>query len=54
MKQVEYQFSDISLLANETLAKHISKDPEGYGKHYARVDGNFRTLKTCYVAITLF
>ncbi|PON49188.1 Lupus La protein [Parasponia andersonii] len=30
IKQVEYQFSDVSLLANETLAKHISKDPEGY------------------------
>ncbi|XP_062107290.1 la-related protein 6C [Humulus lupulus] len=30
IKQVEYQFSDISLLANETLAKNISKDPEGY------------------------
>ncbi|KAF4391581.1 hypothetical protein G4B88_030732 [Cannabis sativa] len=28
--EVEYQFSDISLLANETLAKNISKDPEGY------------------------
>lgn len=32
VKQVEYQFSDMSLLANESLAKHISKDPEGYGK----------------------
>ncbi|KAL5540673.1 hypothetical protein UlMin_042865 [Ulmus minor] len=30
IKQVEYQFSDISLLANESLVKHISKDPEGY------------------------
>ncbi|XP_004292453.1 PREDICTED: la-related protein 6C [Fragaria vesca subsp. vesca] len=30
IKQVEYQFSDMSLLANESLAKHISKDPEGY------------------------
>lgn len=32
VKQVEYQFSDMSLLANESLAKHISKDPEGYGE----------------------
>ncbi|CAB4320705.1 unnamed protein product [Prunus armeniaca] len=30
IKQVEYQFSDMSLLANESLVKHISKDPEGY------------------------
>ncbi|KAJ0010461.1 hypothetical protein Pint_34474 [Pistacia integerrima] len=30
IKQVEYQFSDMSLLANETLSKHINKDPEGY------------------------
>ncbi|KAM5549146.1 hypothetical protein ABKV19_000530 [Rosa sericea] len=30
VKQVEYQFSDMSLLANESLAKHMSKDPEGY------------------------
>ncbi|KAJ8763436.1 hypothetical protein K2173_002319 [Erythroxylum novogranatense] len=30
IKQVEYQFSDMSLLANESMAKHISKDPEGY------------------------
>ncbi|CAK9309032.1 unnamed protein product [Citrullus colocynthis] len=30
IKQVEYQLSDMSLLANETLAKHISKDPDGY------------------------
>ncbi|XP_022148536.1 la-related protein 6C [Momordica charantia] len=30
VKQVEYQFSDMSLLANESLAKHISKDPDGY------------------------
>lgn len=27
----------MSLLANESLAKHISKDPEGYGKHFGRV-----------------
>lgn len=31
-KQVEYQFSDMSLLANETLSKHMNKDPEGFGK----------------------
>ncbi|KAM1264698.1 hypothetical protein ACFX15_033998 [Malus domestica] len=30
IKQVEYQFSDMSLLANESLSKHISKDPEGF------------------------
>ncbi|CAK9150798.1 unnamed protein product [Ilex paraguariensis] len=30
IKQVEYQFSDTSLLANESLMKHINKDPEGY------------------------
>ncbi|KAF9675939.1 hypothetical protein SADUNF_Sadunf09G0086100 [Salix dunnii] len=30
IKQVEYQFSDISLLANESMSKHINKDPEGY------------------------
>ncbi|XP_022948237.1 la-related protein 6C-like [Cucurbita moschata] len=30
VKQVEYQFSDMSLLANESLAKSISKDPDGY------------------------
>lgn len=33
VKQVEYQCSDMSLLANESLAKHMSKDPEGYGKN---------------------
>ncbi|XVE93316.1 hypothetical protein REPUB_Repub01dG0181100 [Reevesia pubescens] len=30
IKQVEYQFSDMSLLSNESLSKQISKDPEGY------------------------
>ncbi|OMO74158.1 hypothetical protein CCACVL1_16925 [Corchorus capsularis] len=30
IKQVEYQFSDMSLLANESLSKQISKDPEGF------------------------
>jgi len=32
MWQVEYLFSDLSLMANDTMAKHVSKDPEGYGK----------------------
>uniref|UniRef100_A0A803LE21 Uncharacterized protein n=1 Tax=Chenopodium quinoa TaxID=63459 RepID=A0A803LE21_CHEQI len=27
---VEYLFSDLSLMANDTMAKHVSKDPEGY------------------------
>lgn len=35
--QVEYQLSDMSLLANETLAKHISKDPDGYGMAFGRI-----------------
>ncbi|XP_022762323.1 la-related protein 6C-like [Durio zibethinus] len=30
IKQVEYQFSDMSLLSNESLSKQINKDPEGY------------------------
>ncbi|RVW61339.1 La-related protein 6C [Vitis vinifera] len=30
IKQVEYQFNDMSLLASDSLAKHINKDPEGY------------------------
>uniref|UniRef100_I1KLX1 HTH La-type RNA-binding domain-containing protein n=2 Tax=Glycine subgen. Soja TaxID=1462606 RepID=I1KLX1_SOYBN len=30
VKQVEYQFSDMSLLANESFHKQINKDPEGY------------------------
>ncbi|KAK8367957.1 hypothetical protein V6Z12_A01G007300 [Gossypium hirsutum] len=29
-KMVEHQFSDMSLLANESLSRQISKDPEGY------------------------
>lgn len=29
--QMEYQFSDMSLLANDNLAKLISKDPDGDG-----------------------
>ncbi|KAL6584733.1 hypothetical protein OROMI_004027 [Orobanche minor] len=31
IKQAEYQFSAMSLLANESLIKLINKDPEGYG-----------------------
>ncbi|KAK6946156.1 Ataxin-2, C-terminal [Dillenia turbinata] len=30
IRQAEYQFSDMSLLANESLAKHMNKDPEGF------------------------
>ncbi|KAK3195692.1 hypothetical protein Dsin_027002 [Dipteronia sinensis] len=30
VKQVEYQFSDIGLLANESLSKHVNKDIEGF------------------------
>ncbi|KAM7474924.1 hypothetical protein LguiB_022167 [Lonicera macranthoides] len=30
IRQVEYLFSGLSLLANESLVKHINKDPEGY------------------------
>ncbi|RDX89140.1 La-related protein 6C, partial [Mucuna pruriens] len=30
VKQVEYQFSDMSLLANESFQKQMNKDPEGY------------------------
>ncbi|KMT00563.1 hypothetical protein BVRB_9g218610 [Beta vulgaris subsp. vulgaris] len=30
IKQVEYLFSDLSLMANDTMSKHVSKDPEGY------------------------
>ncbi|KAF5448706.1 hypothetical protein F2P56_029212 [Juglans regia] len=30
IKQVEYQLSNMSLLSNESLAKHVNKDPEGY------------------------
>ncbi|KAF5197676.1 La-related protein like [Thalictrum thalictroides] len=29
-KQVEFQFSDMNLLASDTLAKHINKDTEGF------------------------
>ncbi|KAI4295619.1 hypothetical protein L6164_035644 [Bauhinia variegata] len=30
VKQVEYQFSDMSLLANESFLRQVNKDPEGY------------------------
>ncbi|KAK4491106.1 hypothetical protein RD792_001829 [Penstemon davidsonii] len=30
IKQAEYMFSDMSMLANESFAKHVCKDPEGY------------------------
>lgn len=30
IKQVEYQFSDMNLLANDSFRKHINKDPEGF------------------------
>lgn len=31
-KQVEYLLSSMSLLSNDFIAKHVGKDPEGYGK----------------------
>ena len=40
VKQVEYQFSDINLVANEFLLKIMNKDSEGYGK--VQVDTNER------------
>ncbi|KAF6143511.1 hypothetical protein GIB67_029680 [Kingdonia uniflora] len=30
VKQVEYQFSEMSLVASETLMKHMHKNPDGY------------------------
>lgn len=30
IKQVEYQFSDMCLLANESFVKHVNKDPEDF------------------------
>ncbi|KAG8364297.1 hypothetical protein BUALT_Bualt19G0113800 [Buddleja alternifolia] len=30
IKQAEYMFSDMSMLANESLVKHVNKDPEGF------------------------
>lgn len=31
--QVEYQFSDANLVANDFLMKIMNRDPEGYGEH---------------------
>ncbi|KAK9077277.1 hypothetical protein SSX86_005614 [Deinandra increscens subsp. villosa] len=45
IKQVEYQFSGLSLLANESLVKHISKDPEGYVP--MSVIASMKKIKTC-------
>lgn len=33
--KVEYQFSDINLVANEFLLKIMNKDTEGYGVYVA-------------------
>ncbi|KAG6709626.1 hypothetical protein I3842_06G141900 [Carya illinoinensis] len=30
IKQVEYQFSNMNLLANESFVKHMTEDPNGY------------------------
>ncbi|KAI3803680.1 hypothetical protein L1987_31840 [Smallanthus sonchifolius] len=45
IKQVEYQFSGLSLLANESLVKHISKDPEGYVP--ISVIASMKKIKSC-------
>nr|GEV00037.1 la-related protein 6C [Tanacetum cinerariifolium] len=45
IKQVEYQFSGLSLLANESLVKHISKDPEGYVA--ISVIASMKKIKSC-------
>ncbi|XP_022026905.1 la-related protein 6C isoform X2 [Helianthus annuus] len=45
VKQVEYQFSGLSLLANESLVKHISKDPEGYVP--ISVIASMKKIKSC-------
>ncbi|XP_076949111.1 la-related protein 6C-like [Bidens hawaiensis] len=45
VKQVEYQFSGLSLLANESLVKHISKDPEGYVP--ISVIASMKKIKAC-------
>lgn len=53
MKQVEYQFSDLSLLANESMSKNISKDPEGYGKDQNRVSyGQVSVILVSYTSET--
>lgn len=40
---MEYQFSDMSLLANDSFQKQMNKDPEGYGKDFVLlfIDQNF-------------
>ncbi|KAI3755530.1 hypothetical protein L1987_55333 [Smallanthus sonchifolius] len=45
IKQVEFQFSGLSLLANESLVKHISKDPEGYVP--ISVIASMKKIKSC-------
>lgn len=35
--QMEYQFSNMSLLTNESFMKHMTEDPDGYGKVTWRV-----------------
>ncbi|KAI3702451.1 hypothetical protein L6452_28189 [Arctium lappa] len=45
IKQVECQFSGLSLLANESLVKHISKDPEGYVP--ISVIASMKKVKSC-------
>ncbi|KAL7582224.1 hypothetical protein Lser_V15G45794 [Lactuca serriola] len=45
IKQVEYQFSGLSLLANESLVKHINKDPEGYVP--ISVIASMKKIKSC-------
>ncbi|XP_071691760.1 la-related protein 6C-like [Rutidosis leptorrhynchoides] len=45
IKQVEYQFSGLSLLANETLVKHINNDPEGYVP--ISVIASMKKIKSC-------
>nr|GEW79369.1 la-related protein 6C [Tanacetum cinerariifolium] len=45
IKQVEYQFSGLSLLANESLVKHISKDPQGYVP--ISVIASMKKIKSC-------
>ncbi|KAL6531809.1 hypothetical protein OROMI_028172 [Orobanche minor] len=48
IKQAEYMFSDMSMLANETLAKHVNKDPEGFDRSTALCVGR------CDTSVPLF
>lgn len=41
-------FSDMSMLANETLVKHVNKDPEGYGQNLEK-----HSLKSCFIQILM-